>query len=178
MKRSVLLALVAITTAGCGSAVDQTQSEIAASATTVFESVIEVHWSNGMQTHHQLFGPIPKDGLSFNATQEFEPLRAATASSKSFYFEHPTAYANKAVWRLVWAPGNSEARLVAISLLNNDEDEYDNRTNRDISFIHPREKDHPVNDPRVQTKDITAAFNQLIAEGRRAQFRWDTRVAR
>jgi hypothetical protein len=165
---------VAIILSGCGVVADEETGSV------VYESVIEVHWITGVQTSHYMFGPHPGDGQEFKPGPDWAvPLKGATANSIGFMFNHPTVRVNKALWRLIWAPGKSQARLMVTyrDLVNHIDEEhevvqFDSWRN---DAVVEQKVDHPLSAPRPVDVDITEAFNAAIATGKHSHIFWQVK---
>ena len=161
--------LVCLMLSGCGQ-VDANSG----SKSTIYESVIEIHWSNGIQTHHELFGPIPGEGQQFSpGVNWYTPLRGASAHAKFFYFDKPTIQADLVVWRTVMIPEHTEFRLVGSRVPPG----VPHPDSIELGVMSPCEETHPINQPRNQEVDITSQFNALMLFGERTNVHWEARIA-
>lgn len=143
--------------------------------TVVFEAVLEVHWSNGIQTHHEFFGPIPGDGESFNPTPNwYVALRGATAHAKFFNFDLPTIPADRVVWRMVIVPQQTQFRLVFAPVPPG---VIPHPPATEVAVMSPCEESHPINQPRNQEVDITQAFNTFVQARQIVNVHWEVRQA-
>ena len=175
-----LLAGLSMLLQGCGSSASAEAQPPLPPVSVVYESVIEVHWSSGIQTSHYMFGPHPGTGGTFIPTPDWRyALRAATAHSIGFFFNYPTIQVNKAVWRLVWLPQKTKARLLmtiedrgAASDIETEVVQFN--TTRNDSVVQ-QDAAHPIDMPRVVDVDITEAFNQAITSGHFTQFAWQVK---
>jgi hypothetical protein len=141
----------------------------------LFESAIYVHWSNGYQTSSYMFGPLPGSGELLEPKDDWDwPLRGATADSVPFFFEQPTVKADRVLWRTVWIPQNTEARLLVA---------FRDRVNIEIARFNTDTQNgfvsqaisHPIQNPRAVDVDITDAFNTAMQRGEPADFSWQVR---
>lgn len=161
---------------GCKAEADETSNQ-----SVMFQSVIEVHWTNGVQTSHSMFGPVPGDGVSFTPGPDwYYAFRGASAQSVGFYFNYPTVPVNKAVFRVVWIPNYTKIRLMVAYIDLNDRS---SDIQKEVVVFDPFRKDavvdqkveHPLNFPRVVDVDITDAFNEATRSGRFVQFYWQVK---
>jgi hypothetical protein len=138
----------------------------------VFESVIEIVWDNGIQTSHYMHGP---------GTTAFVPnsdwhyvLRGATSNSIDFFL--PVAHVRKAVWRTVWLPQHSEARLLYAFHGGGVTCPCERIV---AAEVIPLESEHPLANPRATDVDITdavnTAFSTAVAPGESVQFMWEVK---
>lgn len=170
-----------------GASSDPTTSTAPAPITPIlYESVLEIHWSNGTQTSHYMFGPAPGSGAALNPDDQWRyPLRAATANAVDFYFNYPTIHADYVIWRVVWIPGMTEARLqigytppgwVHGSLTPHPTDNVVSFTPFDNAGAVDQKVEHPLAYPRPVDVDVTEAFNAAVDKGQHAQFTWQVRA--
>ena len=160
---------------GCGRAATQDNA-------VIFESSLEVHWSNGYQTSHYMFGPLPGEGAQFSPTDNwYYALRGATAQSVPFAFNFPTVPADHVMWRTVWIPQHTEARLV-ISTTASIEPPVVYETTVVAQFTPAdnggaisQKTEHPLANPRAVDVDITEAFNAAVAKGQFTFITWQVR---